>query len=200
LSSNAIKRIGVYGGTFDPIHTTHLDIARTALRHAHLDRVLFIVAARPPHKQGEVFAEAQDRLELVRAALADEPAMEASRLELDRSGYSFTVDTLDLLQQQYPGAALYLILGYDSLVELPGWRDPEGIFARAHILAAPRPGVLAPVPPMLAGHYDLLPFQEREVSSTDIRARIAAGEEVRAWLPPAVERLIRQKGLYHAAP
>ncbi len=200
MSSNTTERIGVYGGTFDPIHTTHVEIARTALRHAHLDRVLFIVAAKPPHKRGDVFAEADDRLELVRAALAGEPAMEASRLELDRSGYSFTVDTLDLLQRQYPGAVLYLILGYDSLVELPGWRDPQGILARAQILAAPRPGVLTPVPLMLKGHYDLLPFQKQDVSSTDIRARIAAGKDVSAWLPPAVERLIRQKGLYHAAP
>ncbi len=200
MSSNSTERIGVYGGTFDPIHNTHLEIARAALRHANLDRVLFVVAARPPHKRGEIFADAEDRLELVRAAIADAPGMEVSRLELDRTGYSFTVDTLGLLHHQHPGAALFLILGYDSLVELPGWRDPKGILDRAHILAAPRPGVAPAVPPMLDGHYDLLPFQEQDVSSTDIRARIAAGEDVSAWLPPSVECLIRQKGLYHAAP
>lgn len=197
--SNA-ERIGVYGGTFDPIHNTHLEIARVARRHANLDRVLFIVAARPPHKRHDVFAEAEDRLALVEAALAGEPGMEASRIEMDRRGLSFTVDTLREIHRRIPGADLYLILGYDSLVELPGWYEPEAILQQARLLAVPRPGVLPAVPPMLDGHFEQLRFEENNLSSTEIRQRIAAGDDISALVPGAAARLIHEKGLYREHP
>lgn len=190
-------RIGVYGGTFDPIHRTHLAIARAALDHAQLDRVLFVVSAAPPHKQADVYAGPEDRFQMVQAALADEPRMEVSRLELDRKGLSFTADTLRELQAAHPGAELFLIVGYDALLDIPNWHHPREILSHARLLAAPRPGARLPVPRDLAGRYEMLPFTESEVSSTEIRARIAAGQDARDLLPPAVERLIREKSLYH---
>ncbi len=107
---NKSARVGVYGGTFDPIHRTHLEIAQAAMRHAALDQVIFVVAARPPHKRGEVFASAEDRLAMVEALVSVEPGMAASRMELDREGPSYTVDTLRDLQAAHPDAALYLIV------------------------------------------------------------------------------------------
>ncbi len=192
------ERIGVYGGTFDPIHNTHIEIARAALERVRLDRVLFVVAARPPHKRHEVFAEAEARLALVQAAIADEPRMEASRVEMDRRGLSFTVDTLRQIRQNAPDAALYLIVGYDSLVELPGWYEPEAILEMARLLVVPRPGVPPDMPSVLEGKFDLLPFQESPLSSTEVRRRTASGEDISALVPPAVARMIREKRLYHA--
>lgn len=194
-----LQRIGVYGGTFDPIHTTHLAIARAALAHAQLARVLFVVAASPPHKQNEVYAGAEDRCALVQAAIAGEPKFELSRIEIDRGGPSFTVDTLRQLHREHPGAELFLIIGQDSLVELPSWRDPRGILAQARLLVVPRPGAPAPPLRLLEGRFEMLSFAESSVSSTEVRARIAGGKNLNALLPPAVERLIRAKGLYHAA-
>ena len=195
---NKAERIGVYGGTFDPVHNTHIAIARAALDFARLDRVLFVVAAQPPHKRNEVFADAEDRWALVCAAVAGEPGMEASRVEIDRRGLSFTIDTLRTLQSNIPNTELFLIVGYDSLVDLPGWREPEAIFNCARLLAVPRPGVPPVIPRLLENRFDLLPFCPNDLSSTEIRRRIATGESVRGLVPPPVEDLIRQKGLYHA--
>ena len=189
------RRIGVFGGTFDPIHNTHLAIARAARDQANLDQVLFVVSANPPHKRGATFASAEDRLALVEEAVANEPGMTASRIELDRSGPSYTADTLDALQQQFPGAELFLIIGMDSLVDLPKWRAPERILAAAHLLVVPRPGKMA-VPNFVQGKYTMLAFRENEVSSTEIRARIEAGDLCRDQLPPAVSDLIQERGLY----
>ncbi len=194
------EHIGILGGTFDPPHNTHLEIARAALRLAPLDRVLFVVAAEPPHKRGEVYATANDRLDMVHAALRDEAAMEASGVELERAGPSYTADTLDILHQRHPQARLHFILGFDALADFPGWREPGRILARARILAVRRPGAQGDIPPMLANHADTIPFDESELSSTDIRARLATGEPVTGLLPPAVELLIRERGLYGVRP
>jgi len=195
---NKSERIGVYGGTFDPVHNTHIAIARAALDFARLDRVLFVVAAQPPHKRHEVYADAEDRWALVCTAVADEPGMEASRIEMDRHGLSFTIDTLRTLQSHIPNAELFLIVGYDSLVELPGWREPGAILDCARLLAVPRPGVPPAIPELLEGRFDLLPFCPNDLSSTEIRRRIAEGESISGMVPPPVEDLIRRKGLYHA--
>lgn len=192
------ERIGVYGGTFDPIHQTHLDIARAALEHARLDRVLFVVAATPPHKRGGVFASPEERLALVEAVLAEEPRMEACRLEIERGGPSYTADTLRELEARHPGAQFFLILGTDSLLDLPRWREPEAILERARLLAVPRPEAAHDIPASLAVYCEMLPFEESAVSSTHIRQRLAAGEDVSREVPPAALRLIEEKGLYRA--
>ena len=193
------ERIGVYGGTFDPIHRTHLDVARAAMQHAGLDRVIYVVAGTPPHKRRRVNASAEDRFAMVKAALAAEPAMEVSRIEVDREGPSYTVDTLRQLQAEHPGARLYLIVGSDSLADLPGWRDPEGIVTLARLLVVPRPGARPVVPPPLEGHVDIVPFAQSDTSSTWVRRNLGQ----RGWaseLPDAVQDIIRAKGLYDEDP
>jgi len=193
---NNRERLGILGGTFDPVHCTHLEIARAALRLAPLDRVLFVVAATPPHKRSEVFAAAEDRLVLVQAAIENEARFEACRIELDRKGPSYTVDTIHALRDLNPKAALFFILGQDSLADFPGWRNPSGILALARILAVCRPGVHAEIPPLLAGHVDEIPFPPSAVSSTGVRARLSAGEINLSMLPASVERIIRERKLY----
>lgn len=192
------ERIGIFGGTFDPVHNAHLDIARAAMSAGQLDRVIFVVSARPPHKSGQVYAEPEDRFAMVRVALTAQPGMEASRLELDRSGPSFMVDTLRHFELEYPGSALYLILGYDSLIDLPRWRDPEGILRRADILVVPRADMdMMPVSE-LEGHYEIIPFKRTGLSSTEIRERISAGQPVDEWMPAPVVAMIERRGLYRS--
>ncbi len=192
-------RIGVFGGTFDPIHHVHLDIARAAREEAGLDRVLFVVAAEPPHKRGATCAPAEDRYRMVERALEGEPGLEASRIEMDREGPSYTVDTLEQLRERCPDAELFLILGVDSLADLPKWRDPDRIRARACILAVPRPG--APeIPAELEGSYRLLHFVPSPVSSTEVRQRIADGTPLDDLIPAPVKSYILEKGLYDACP
>jgi len=189
------KRIGVFGGTFDPIHNAHLAMAQAAMRSAGLDRVLFVVSASPPHKRRGPLAGAEDRYAMVSEALADEPGMAPSRVELDRPGPSYMADTLRILQDEYGDAELFLILGMDSLSDLPNWRAPQDILGRARILAIPRPGHWS-VPESLNGHYEVVPFQETTLSSTAVRARIASGEPCDDLVPPCVVRLIEERAIY----
>lgn len=195
---NAPKRIGVFGGTFDPIHNAHIEAARTALEAADLDLVLFVVAARPPHKSRDTGAPPEQRLAMVRAALAGEPRMEACDIEFRRDGPSYTYETLEEIQRAHPGAKLFLIIGLDSLKDLPNWKNPEGVLSRAELLVLPRPANNSGVPRELEGRYTLLPFRENQISSTDIRRRVAEGGPIADLTPPAVVELIEKEGLYAA--
>jgi nicotinate-nucleotide adenylyltransferase len=192
------ERIGVFGGTFDPVHQTHIDIATAARDQARLDLVLFVVASIPPHKRHEVEASAEDRFAMVEAALQKERGFEASRLELERVGPSYTVDTLMALREQYRNAALLLILGEDSLADFPRWHSPERILEYADLLIVPRPGSEAEIPPGILRHCHFLEFQERPVSSTEIRDRIRTGTAVDGIVPLGVQKIILERGLYGA--
>ncbi len=194
-----LQRIGVLGGTFDPPHNAHCDIARAALDEWRLDRVLFVVAARPPHKSEGPYATPEERLAMVQAALAGEPRMEVCEIELERDGPSYTRDTLRELERLYPGADLFLIVGFDSLLDLPHWKDPQGILARARLLVVPRPGLPDAVPSNLDQGCDMLPFEKTTLSSTEVRKRIAAGEPFSNLVPHAVAKLIRRKGIYEVS-
>ena len=189
------RRIGVFGGTFDPIHNAHLEIARAALSHGRLDEVRFVIAGRPPHKMHDTSATPEERYAMVRAALENEPRMAVSRLELDRKGPSYTFETLEAIARNEKDADLYLILGMDSLVDLPNWRAPERIAAAARFLVVPRPGHWD-VPAQLEGHCEVLPFEPMPLSSTDVRERLRAGLPLDDVLPAPVERLIRERGIY----
>ena len=189
-------RIGIFGGTFDPLHNVHLRIAEAACAAAALDRVLFVVSATPPHKRDDVTASAEDRCAMTAAAIANRPGFEICRCELDRPGPSYTADTVEWVQEAYPGAIIYLIIGYDSAVDLPRWRHPERILNRAHLLIAPRPDCPRTLGPELNGRYDLLSFAADTLSSTEIRERLEAGEDISDWAPAAVVHYIREKGLY----
>jgi len=191
-------RIGVFGGTFDPIHCAHLNIGLAARDQVALDRVLFVVAHIPPHKQDSTDASAEDRYAMVSATIADEPGMEPSDLELDRDGVSYTADTLRTLRAQSPDAKLFLIIGMDSLIDFPRWREPENILALAKLIVVPRPGQWTP-PSEMEGQYQLLDFDHADISSTDVRARIESGADLDGIVPDAAAKLIREKGLYGSA-
>ena len=195
-SVHRAERIGVLGGTFDPIHRTHVAVAQAVIARVGLDRVFFVVSAAPPHKWGEVFASPEDRLAMVEAALRGEPAMEACRIELDRPGPSYTVDTLRELRAARPAAEFFFIMGYDALADFPGWHDPEGVLAQARLLAVRRPGIDELNCPWLEGRFEEIPFSECGLSSTEVRARLASGAPVDDVLSPGVVEWIEERGLY----
>lgn len=190
------RRIGVFGGTFDPIHRAHLSMAHTAKDAGQLDTVVFMVASIPPHKQDSTHASPEDRLAMVKAAIADVDGFEVSDMELRREGPSYTADSLRDLQAENPDAELFMIIGEDSLVDFPKWRQPDVILEFARLLVLPRPGCDTPIHESLAGHYDLLPFDESSISSTAIRNAMKTGESLTAMLTPAVIQFIEDRGLY----
>lgn len=193
--------MGVFGGSFNPPHVAHLAVAEAVADAAGLDRVLWIPAATPPHKRGDPsLASAADRLAMVCLATAGNPRFEVSDVEIARAGVSYTADTLDVLAAADPEADLALILGGDSLAGLPTWRDPERILARARVLAYARPGAPreAPASPGLAERLAWVEAPALALSSTDLRARLAAGRSVRYLVPDAVRAYIAANGLYGA--
>jgi len=191
-------RIGIFGGTFDPIHRTHVAIGRRALEYKQLDQVLFVVAADPPHKGSENITPADLRYAMVEAALAEEPGLDPCDIELNRAGPSYTADTVKSLRTRYPDAEFLLIVGEDSLADLPNWYKTKDILAEARLLVLPRPGAGAPISSALEGHYEMLPFERSAVSSTDVRKRLGAGEGTDDVLSPAVRDIVNEKGLYRA--
>lgn len=208
---------GIFGGTFNPVHLGHLQIAREAMQRCGLDRVLFLPAADPPHKPvaGEVsFA---DRLAMVRAAIAGEPGFAASDLESRRSGKSYSVRTLEILREQAPDEELYFIIGLDSFRDLPLWKDYLRLFHLAHLVVISRPGIdqdprsLLPVAIRNQFCYDaasenlchrsgnsviFLTEPRLDISSTQIRERLHRGESIAHLVPPAVAAYISRHRLY----
>lgn len=191
-----MRRIGVIGGSFDPIHHGHLLLARFALEQIPLDEVLFIPAADQPLKQG-AYAPAEERWAMVELAVAGCADFAALRLELDRLGKSYTVETLRLLHQLHPHAALFFIIGADNIGQLDEWHDLEGIFAQCTVVAGARPGEVAGDPKLLA-RLRFIDTPLIELSSTEIRSRRTAGLSIRYMVPEAVEAHILAKGLYAA--
>jgi nicotinate-nucleotide adenylyltransferase len=178
----------VFGGTFDPVHVGHLAIANAALEDLALDRVYFVPARRSPLKPGDPVASAQDRLAMLTAAIADEPRFRVSRIELDREGPSFTVDTLQALRGE---GDLFLILGSDAFADFDRWRDPARIRDLATVVLAARPG--APNAPAGARMLDS-PLMD--ISSRELRARAARGRSLRYLVPEAALRYIEEHRLY----
>lgn len=190
------RRIGILGGTFDPLHKTHCDMASAASDALGLDLVLFVVSARPPHKTEGPYATAEERLEMVQAALDGEPRMKPCNIELGRNGVSYTDDTLRELQRIHPGADLFLIVGFDMLLDFPSWKNPKGILEKARLAVVPRAGMPEIIPRELMSYCQRIPFERTALSSTEIRRRIAAGESFDELVPRAVAGLIRRRGIY----
>jgi nicotinate-nucleotide adenylyltransferase len=186
-------RLGVFGGTFDPPHTAHLVAAQELHTQLGLDRLLWMVAAVPPHKVDRDVTPGDARLEMVRAAIADDPRFEASGLELEREGPSYTVDTLRTLRARYPDAELFLAIGADQAAELDSWKDPDEIARLATIVAFARSGQR-----VADSDYPLrrLDVPRMDLSSTEVRRRVGAGEPYRYLVPDAVAVLIETRGLY----
>jgi nicotinate-nucleotide adenylyltransferase len=202
--------IGIMGGTFDPIHVGHLAIAEEARDALGLARILFVPAGRPPHKPAGSVTAAEHRVAMVALAIADNPAFELSRLEVDRPGASYTADTVHDLRRAEEAAGrtpdLTLILSAETLLDLPGWRDPERLLAAVRLAVVPREGYPAPDPGWLTEH---LPGQEDRVhflegprlglSSTALRERVAQGRSIRYLVPAEVARYIADRRLYRAS-
>ncbi len=197
-------RLGVFGGTFDPIHLAHLRVAEDVAEALALDRVLFVPAGRPPHR-GRPHASPQARLAMVCFAIAGNPRFEVTDLEVRRREPAYTVDTLTLLRYLYPRAEMFLLLGMDQLRDFPRWHRPERILELVKMAVFPRPGVTAPVRPLRlpsgrllpAGRVRRVPVRALDVSATDIRRRVAADRSCRYLLPDAVASYIRRHRLYH---
>ncbi len=185
-------RLGVFGGTFDPVHVGHLAIARAALEAVPLDRVLFVPARRSPLKQRGPFASEADRLAMLETAIADEPRFSLSRAELEREGPSYTVETIERLAGE---DELFLILGSDALADFGRWKDPERIARLATLLVADRPGAPAPAADAPIRMFDA---PRLDISSRELRARAARGRSLRYLVPEAAWRHIEARGLYRA--
>lgn len=190
------ERLGLFGGTFDPIHVGHL-VTAVNVRHAlALDRVLLVVANDPWQKAALPVSGAADRLAMVEAAVADVEGLEASALEIDRGGVSYTADTLAELGDQRPDAQLFVILGSDAVATLDTWERVDEVCSRATLVVVTRPGVGALVAPPRWDHL-VVEVPRLEVSSTDLRARVVDGRPLDWLVTDPVVRLIRTLGLYH---
>jgi nicotinate-nucleotide adenylyltransferase len=185
-------RLGVYGGAFDPPHLGHLVAASDACDVLSLDRLLWIPSAVHPLKA--VRTAAALRLEMVRAAIAGDPRFGADDLELRRGGPSYTVDTLRALRAREPGAELVLLTGADNLADLPRWREPDEIARLATLAVVSRAGETV----LPGGPYPAVavPVTRVDVSSTEVRRRVAAGQSIRYLVPEAVRAVIERERLY----
>ena len=189
------ERLGVLGGTFDPPHVGHLVAALDSRAALDLDRVLLVVAGDPWQKRDRVVASARDRLALVTAAVADIPGLEASAIEVEREGASVTADTLEALTAD--DRELFLILGADAVANMSTWKRLEDTSALASVVVVERAGEHAEPPgDGWSVHHVAIP--RLDVSSSDIRARLAAGRPIEGLVPPAVVREIADRALYTA--
>jgi nicotinate-nucleotide adenylyltransferase len=188
-------RLAIFGGTFDPIHSAHLAIARSAAGRFGLDRVLFIPASHPPHKAGVTHAPYEDRVRMAELACAGEPRFEVSRLEEDTER-SYSIDTIEKLRARLsPGDELFFLIGADAFAEIETWRRWRDVAAAVHFLVVSRPGHRYHRPPEVSA--DPLDKLELPVSSSEIRRVLAAGGRP-AQVPAGVLDYIAQKGLYRA--
>lgn len=218
-------RLGLFGGSFNPIHNGHLAIARQAHEILKLDRTLFIPTGDPPHKRDGALAPAQHRYEMVRMAIAGTSAFELSDIEIARKGKSYSIDTIRELQRQYgPATTLFFLIGLDAFLDLPSWREPDALLAACSFVVISRPGQLfqnlttlpflrnvplnrlAPLDtgaldrldlPLPSGHTIIcLPLPPSPISASDIRHRIQRGAMLANLLPPSVESYILRQQLY----
>lgn len=198
------RRIGILGGTFDPPHVGHLWLATMAADAMSLDRVLFMPAAQPPHKRRKGVTRPTDRLVMTRLAIAGDDLFELTAIEMERAGPSYSIDSVDELKRTYgTDAQLYLLMAADSLTTIDTWREPDALLERIEWVVGPRPGSPPPDRSVLearfgahAARIHLLEGPSLDVSSSDIRRRVAAGHAIRYLVPRGVEELIAQRGLY----
>lgn len=199
-----MKKVGILGGTFDPIHMGHLILAQTALEQFSLDEVMLMPAAQPPHKAENQITPANLRLQMTAAAIADNDRLVISDFELHREGNSYTYKTLDLLHRAYPYTEFYFIMGADSLRDFAGWRYPERIAKSCVILAANRDdapdkellALIAQVQRTFDADVRLLTIPGVELSSSDLRRRVQEGHSIRYLTPAPVLRIIEENHLY----
>jgi nicotinate-nucleotide adenylyltransferase len=201
-------RVGVFGGTFDPVHLGHLILAEQCREQGRLDQVLFVPAARPPHKDERDLSPFAQRVEMLSLAISGQPAFRIDELEKDRPGPSYTVETLAYLHRCHPEADLCLLVGGDTLHDLPMWYQPQAIVAQATLLVMARPGATLPSVEELRKNLGLreeVPLRVQvvdvpliDIASRDVRSRVRRGSSIRYLVPRAVEAYIQDKHLYQA--
>ncbi len=199
------RKLGVFGGTFDPIHLGHLIIAEEAAERLGLEKVFFVPAKDPWRKPRHDVADAGERLEMVRLAVEGNARFSVSKVDMEREGPSYSVDTLeDLRRSEGASAEFHFILGYDALADLPNWREPGRLADIARLVAVVRPGyrvdwrALETVVTSAKERISLLEIPEVGISSTELRRRVAEGRSIRYWAPESVDAYIRSQGLYRA--
>ncbi len=200
-----MKRIGIMGGTFNPVHKGHLALAKAAQQEFALDQIIFIPSGNPPHKALGNVIDKNERYKMVKLAVKGLKAYSVSRIEMDRPGYSYAIDTFRLLKKKFGARAkLFYIMGLDSINEILEWKKPLELFKLCEFIVGTRPGTklrtfrrLVKFPP-LQKEVDKIHLMElrEDVSASEIRARLKAGKKAGRFLPPAVEKYIEKRGLY----
>ena len=190
-------RIGVMGGTFDPIHIGHLVAASEVAHHFHLDRVVFVPTGQPWQKSDRLVSAPEDRYLMTVIATAPDDRFSVSRVDVDRDGPTYTVDTLrDIRAEIGEEHDYHFITGADALGDILSWREPDEVLRLAHLVGVTRPGHVLADPGLAPGRVTLLEIPALAISSSDIRARVARGEPIRYLVPPGVEAYIAKVGLY----
>jgi nicotinate-nucleotide adenylyltransferase len=203
-SNSEVKRIGIMGGTFDPLHYGHLVAAEMARNEFRLEKVIFIPTGNPPHKMGREITNPEARFQMVKLATEDNLSFGVSRIEIERIGHSYTVDTLRELHQLYPEHEIYFITGSDAFREIFTWKDFESALELCHFIGASRPGFdaeefmqdLQAAHPEFFTRMHLLEVPALAISSTDIRSRVRKNQPIRYLLPEAVRLYIERESLY----
>jgi nicotinate-nucleotide adenylyltransferase len=188
-----VRRIGILGGTFNPIHAGHLVLAEQTRQRLRLEKVIFVPTYFPPHKELNALAPAQERYHMVAKALKTNPFFEVSSLELARGGVSYTIETVKKFRSIYPRASLYFIIGSDSLEELSTWKNIEKLNKICKFVVVRRPGY---APRRLFPNMQVMDIKVKNISSTDIRRRIRTGKSIRNLVPEEVRKYILKKKLY----
>ncbi len=198
-----MKRVGVMGGTFDPIHYGHLAAAEEAWAKLNLQKVVFVVAGVPPHKLDEEITRAEDRYAMVELAIRSNPHFSLSRIDMDRPGPSYTVETIQLLRQQWgEDTELFFIMGMDSLVEIDTWHEPQKLVQLCRLVAVERPGYepdlerLEETIPGITVRTEIIDMPEVDISSSDLQRRVRQGLPIKYQVPPEVEEYIYEHRLY----
>ncbi|MEW5827052.1 MAG: nicotinate-nucleotide adenylyltransferase [Candidatus Bipolaricaulota bacterium] len=191
-------RVGVFGGAFDPPHNAHLDVALEALHQFELASVVFVPNGVPPQRPEPLGGSAEDRFDMVVAMIAGHPQLAASRIEIDRKGPSYTIDTIRVMREDYP-LGLCFILGADRLATIGSWREAGALLREVPLLVAPRAGM--PLSSMRGPLYDgasihVLSMREIDLSSSAVRSAVGEGRSIGRWVPPGVAAIIKTRGLY----
>ncbi len=193
-----VRRVGLFGGTFDPVHLAHVALARAALRALRLDELRWIPTGQPWQKARHI-TPAADREAMVGLAIADEPRFVLDRIEIERPGPSYTLDTVSALRAAQPGTQWFLIIGADQYASLHTWLHWRSLLDQVVLAVANRPGVAPGIDPDVLRHpHRAVPLPMLDISSTDIRRRAASGEDISQLVPPEVARYIESHGLYRA--
>lgn len=196
-------KIGIFGGTFDPPHLGHLILASEALCQLNLNRLLFVLTSTPPHKIGQAITPIETREKLVKAALVDNPNFEFSRVDIDRAGPHYAVDTVNIIRGQFPGSKLVYLIGGDSLINLPSWHKPQELVNAVDELGVMRRPWInidwSSLEKQIPGVSEKVRFVDApllEISSSEIRKRVAEASAFRYYVPIEVYRLIVEERLY----